>query len=141
MRDLGALSLSTISGEISVKLKSSGRAVEEEKDAYRLDTLKVAIVHGDVEVNNLVVVKKTHIEIVNGQVSADLTTAGLVKVDMVNGGIGLTINSAEPHSQANLALGGGGGNDWSPENLDVEANAVNGLVSVIFVSPFCCLGM
>ncbi|KAG0295021.1 hypothetical protein BGZ96_012684 [Linnemannia gamsii] len=134
VRDLGALSLSTISGEISVKFKSTGRAVEEEKIAYRLDTLKVAIVHGDVEVNNVIVVKKTHVEIVNGQVSADLTTAGLVKVDMINGGIGLTINSAAPHSQANMALGGGNG--WSPENLDVEANAVNGLVGITFRNHF-----
>jgi DUF4097 and DUF4098 domain-containing protein YvlB len=141
VRDLGALSLRTISGEISVKFKSTSGAGKEEKHAYSLDSLKVSIVNGDVEMNNLVVVKKTHVEIVNGQVSADLTTAGLVKVDMVNGGIGLNINSAAPHPQASLVLGSGsvGGNGWSPENLDVEANAVNGPISVTFVSPFCFL--
>ncbi|KAG0320849.1 hypothetical protein BGZ97_012673 [Linnemannia gamsii] len=138
VRDLGALSLRTISGEISVKFKSTSGAGKEEKHAYSLDSLKVSIVNGDVEMNNLVVVKKTHVEIVNGQVSADLTTAGLVKVDMVNGGIGLNINSAAPHPQASLVLGSGsvGGNGWSPENLDVEANAVNGPISVTFRNHF-----
>ncbi|KAF9153685.1 hypothetical protein BG015_002895 [Linnemannia schmuckeri] len=127
LRDLGALSLSTISGQISVKFASSG------VEGYHLDALGVKIVNGDVEVSNLVVVKKTHVEIVNGQVLADLTTAGAVKVDMANGGIGLTINSAAPRAEP-MTLGGGG--EWSPENLDVQVNAVNGPVSVTLRNHF-----
>lgn len=126
VRDLGALSLSTISGEISVKMASSGA------EAYSLDSLGVKVVHGDVEFNNLVVVRKTHVEIVNGQVLADLTTAGAIKVDMVNGGMGLTIDSAAPRTKP---ASGSGIGDWSPENLDVQVNAVNGPVSITFVSP------
>ncbi|KAK5822283.1 hypothetical protein F5H01DRAFT_335370 [Linnemannia elongata] len=127
VRDLGALSLSTISGEISVKMASSGA------EAYSLDSLGVKVVHGDVEFNNLVVVRKTHVEIVNGQVLADLTTAGAIKVDMVNGGMGLTIDSAAPRTKP---ASGSGIGDWSPENLDVQVNAVNGPVSVTFRNHF-----
>lgn len=128
VRDLGALSLSTIAGEISVKLASIGA------EAYSFDSLGVKVVHGDVEVNDLVVVKKTHVEIVNGQVLADLTTAGAVKVDMVNGGIGLTIDSTAPRTKPMLGQSVGGG--WAPGNLDVQTNAVNGPVSVIFRNHF-----
>ncbi|KAG9069752.1 hypothetical protein KI688_009077 [Linnemannia hyalina] len=128
VRDLGALSLSTTMGEISVKLASRG------EEAYSLNSFGVKVVHGDVDVSNLVVVKKTHVEIVNGQVLADLTTAGAVKVDMVNGGIVLAIESAAPRTKLMLGRGVGGG--WAPENLDVEANAVNGPVSVTFRNHF-----
>ncbi|KAF8941280.1 hypothetical protein BGZ47_007439 [Haplosporangium gracile] len=127
VRDLRALSLSTISGQISVKFASNG------VEAYSLDALEVKIVNGDVEVSNLIVVKKTQVEIVNGQVLADLTTAGAIKVDMANGGIGLTINSAAPQVKSTSYRGSGG---WSPENLDVQVNAVNGPVSVTLRNHF-----
>ncbi|KAG0379322.1 hypothetical protein BGX24_000879 [Mortierella sp. AD032] len=131
LQKLGSLDLSTISGEISVKFKSAEAGI----DAYNLDRLKVAVVHGDVELSNVIVVNKTKIEIVNGQVSADLITAGIVKTDMVNGGVGLTITSVAPSSSRRFAKDEGLGG-WNPDNLDVQANAVNGPVSVTFRDHF-----
>ncbi|KAF9122721.1 hypothetical protein BGW39_009552 [Mortierella sp. 14UC] len=134
LQQLGSLELSTTTGEISVKFKSPSSA-SGTSEAYSLDSLRVAVVHGDVDLNHVVVVNKTAIAIVNGQISADLTTAGLVKADMVNGGVGLTITSTAPAGLKTMGKGEGG-REWNPENLDVQATAVNGPVSVIFRNHF-----
>ncbi|KAG0278617.1 hypothetical protein BGZ95_003563 [Linnemannia exigua] len=123
LQRLGRLDLSTISGEVSVKFKSAEAGI----DAYSLDRLKVAVVNGDLEVSNVVVVNKTKIEIVNGQISANLITAGAVNAGMVNGGTGLTITSEAP-SSSRFAKGEGH-SGWNPENLDVQASVVNGPIS------------
>ncbi|KAG0081768.1 hypothetical protein BGZ90_004813 [Linnemannia elongata] len=96
VRDLGALSLTTISGEISVKLASNGA------EAYSLDSLGVKVVHGDVEFNNLVVVRKTHVEIVNAPRTKPASGSGIgdwspenldVQVNAANGPVSVTFRN------------------------------------------------
>ncbi|KAF9918117.1 hypothetical protein FBU30_000369 [Linnemannia zychae] len=122
--ELGTLNLTTISGEISVRMKSRG------EQAYMLEGLNIAVVHGDVEVGNLAVNKATKIEIVNGQITANLVTAGIIETNMVNGGIGLTIDTSAPNAKYSS------NKKWNPENLDAEVNIVNGPISVTFMNHF-----
>ncbi|KAF9907055.1 hypothetical protein EC991_011359 [Linnemannia zychae] len=134
LQQLGSLELRTITGEVSIKFKSSS-PTSGTPGAYSLDSLNVVVVHGDVDVRRAVVVNKTVIAVVNGQITADLTTPGFVKADMVNGGVGLTISSTPPEGL--MIMGKGDGKRvWNPENLDVQANAVNGPVGVTFRNHF-----
>ncbi|KAF9090788.1 hypothetical protein BGX23_005729 [Mortierella sp. AD031] len=117
---LGSLDLSTISGQISVKMKKNNKG-------YSLDSLAVEVVNGDLEIENLVVERKTKVEITNGQVSGNLTTTGEVETGIVNGAVDLAITTTPEREERP---------NWNPGNLNIMVKIVNGPVTLTLRDHF-----
>jgi hypothetical protein len=115
----GRLEVSVANGELALKMSPPGQAWDGTLTSF--EQVRLKLLNGGINFDNLVVSRALHVEVANGHIRGNVHTAGTIAAQTMNGQIQLGIDTNPLRA------------DWSPSNLMVNAETLNGEIELNMV--------
>ncbi|KAK3814999.1 MAG: hypothetical protein J3Q66DRAFT_370352 [Benniella sp.] len=120
----GRLEVSVANGELALKMSPPRKTGHAWDMLTSFEEVRLKLLNGGINFENLVVSRALHVEVANGHIRGNVHSAGTIAAQTMNGQIQLGIDTNPLRA------------DWSPSNLMVNAETLNGEIELNMIQRF-----